>query len=72
MNAGKLKTGDKTETKQKRIPIAAAKRMAQEYGYDMVAIHGFSEDFSSGWVATYGRTKELCRKIAKWTKGEAC
>ena len=54
----------------KRIPIVAAKRMAHEYGYDMVAIYGFTKDFKEGWTATYGRTKELCRKVAKWTKGE--
>ena len=46
----------------KRIPIAAAKRIAEQYDYDQVII--FARCDAKGWVTTYGKTKELCRGAA--------
>lgn len=54
------------ETSGERIPIAAAKRIAEEYGYDQVVI------FARNWrnqnrehVTTYGKTVEDCDVAAR-------
>ena len=54
----------------KRIPIAAGKRIAEEYGYDQVIIVGrlIGKD-GKEHVTTYGVTREHCKaagKIGKW------
>lgn len=49
----------------KRIPIAAAKRVAQEYDYDCVVVFAWADDGSGSWRTTYGRTKEYCRRAAR-------
>lgn len=49
-----------------RIPIAAAKRIAQEYGIDQVVILGRIPESAPGigdgseYVTTYGRTIQHC------------
>ena len=54
----------------KRIPIAAAKRIAKDYGYDQVIIVARKVGEEGGqWHTTYGRTKEHCRvasAIMRW------
>ena len=51
--------------KGKRIPIAAARRIAEDYGYDQVVIIARDVDPPIGeWCTTYGRTKEHCRVAA--------
>jgi len=52
--------------KHKRIPIAAAKRICQEYGYDQVVIYARKEgEDGKTWVTTYGRNAEHCKKAAR-------
>lgn len=62
--------------KGKPIPISAAKRIADEYGYDQVVIIARAVD-SHEHVTTYGRNRENCdvaarigyflkHKIMKW------
>lgn len=49
----------------KSIPIAAAKRIAESYGYDQVIIIARKVGDSGGeHVTTYGRTKEHCSVAA--------
>lgn len=48
--------------KSKRIPIAAARRIAEQYGYEQVII--LAREPEQGWVTTYGVTRELCRGAA--------
>ncbi len=53
----------------KPIPIAAAKRIAQEYGWDQVVIYGRSIQTGAEHMTTYGRTKAMCAaagKIGRW------
>jgi hypothetical protein len=67
----------------KRIPISAAKRVAEDYGYDQVIIFarkvGEDPNPHGEWMTTYGITKEHCSvaarigdflkyKIMGWTK----
>ena len=46
----------------KRIPITAAKRIAQDYGYDQVVIiaRKVGPD-GKQWMTTYGRDKAHCK-----------
>lgn len=47
------------------IPIAAARELAEKYGYDQVVILGADREQSKNHVATYGVTKEHCDEAAK-------
>ena len=51
------------------IPIAAAKRIAKEYGYDQIIIYGRvchdSPEPHGEHVTTYGRNREHCDAAAK-------
>lgn len=53
----------------RRIPIAAAKRIAEEYGYDQVVIYarkvGDDPDPHGEHLTTYGATKVHCAVAAK-------
>jgi len=53
----------------KRIPITAAKRIAEEYGYDQVLIYarkvGESPDPHGEHVTTYGVNRVHCSAMAK-------
>ena len=60
----------------KRIPISAAKRIAEEYGYKQVVILA-RDPPNGGWVTTYGVTKTHCQiagrmgnKLLALEKGE--
>ena len=49
----------------KRIPIAAAKRLADEYGYDQVLIYARHVGDGGGeHMTTYGKTKAHCSVAA--------
>lgn len=52
----------------KRIPITAAKAIAEQYGYEQVMIYarkvGDTPDCGE-WVTTYGTTKAHCSAMAK-------
>ena len=52
--------------KGKRIPIAAARRIAEDYGYDQVVIIARDVDppICGEWCTTYGSNKENCRVAA--------
>lgn len=53
----------------KRIPIAAAKRIAEDYGYDQVVIYARKiGDDGREHMTTYGRTAEHCRVAALMAK----
>lgn len=66
----------------KRIPIAAAQRIADEYGYDQVIIFARKTGEAGGeHMTTYGTTKAHCGaaaqignflkfKIMGWTEGK--
>jgi hypothetical protein len=60
--------GHRIAEKIKPIPIAAAKRIAEEYGYDQIVIYGRrchdSPQPHGEHVTTYGRTSEHCRVAA--------
>ena len=50
----------------KKIPIAAAKRIAEEYGYEQVIIYGRRHsDQSMESMATYGIDKANCEVAAR-------
>lgn len=53
----------------KRIPITAAKEVAQKYGYDQVIIYarkvGESPDPHGEHLTTYGVNREHCGAAAK-------
>ena len=51
-----------SEQELKRIPIARAKEIAQEYGYEKVIILGITkrENRFKFWLTTYGKDKKLC------------
>ena len=55
--------------KLKPIPIAAAKRIAKDYGYDQVVIYGRrvgdNPDPHGEHITTYGVTKVHCAVAAK-------
>ena len=48
----------------RRIPIAAAKRLAEEYGYEQVIIIARDDGIPGGWMTTYGKTKKHCEKAS--------
>ena len=50
--------------KSKRIPITAAKRIAEEYGKDQVIIVTWDKATGTTWVTTYGKTVEECAQAA--------
>lgn len=52
--------------KSKPIPITAAKRIAQEYGYDQIVIYARSvdSDVPIEHMTTYGETKAHCKVAA--------
>jgi acetylornithine/succinyldiaminopimelate/putrescine aminotransferase len=58
-----------TEKAMKRIPIAAAKRIATEYGYDQVMIYarkvGSESERHGEHMTTYGVNKAHCSAAAK-------
>jgi hypothetical protein len=50
----------------KRIPITAAKRVAQEFGYDQVVIYARKTGDNGGeHMTTYGVNKEHCGIAAR-------
>lgn len=53
----------------KRIPISAAKRIAQDYGYDQVIIYarkvGDDPEPHGEHMTTYGVTKKHCSAAAR-------
>jgi len=50
----------------KRIPIAAAKRIAAEYGYDQVVIYARKTgEGGKEWMTTYGTTVQHCGIAAR-------
>ena len=53
----------------KRIPVALAKKIANDYGYEKVVIFGITKTENkerySFWVTTYGKTKQLCEVADK-------
>ena len=48
----------------KRIPIARAKEIAEQYGYEKVFIVGITQDETNWrfWLTTYGKNKEFCER----------
>lgn len=58
-----------TERPIKRIPIAAARRIAEAYGYDQVVIYGrrvgLSPDPSGEHLTTYGVDRVHCEVAAR-------
>lgn len=51
--------------KMKPIPVAAAKRIAEEYGYDQVVVYARKVGEEGGeHLSTYGRTKQHCSVAA--------
>lgn len=54
----------------KRIPIAAAKRIAKEYDYDQVIIMArvVEEEEVFDHLTTYGRNREHCYMAEQWGK----
>lgn len=54
------------EAALRRIPITAAKRIAEEFGYDQVVIYARKIGDPGGeHLTTYGVTKEHCRVAAR-------
>jgi hypothetical protein len=51
----------------KRIPITAAKRIAEDYGYDQVIIYArkVGEELEQQHMTTYGVTREHCNVAAR-------
>lgn len=49
----------------KRIPISAAKRLADEYGLRQVLILALNEEDDTAHVVTFGKSLEDCRLIAE-------
>lgn len=49
----------------RRIPIAAAKRIAEDYDMDQVVLVTFSKSTGRTHVVTYGKTVEECRQAAQ-------
>jgi hypothetical protein len=55
--------------KKGKIPIAAAKRISEDAGQDMVIVFGLSKPTEPGsggtfQITTYGKTKLLCKLAA--------
>jgi hypothetical protein len=58
-----------TTPRKKRIPITAAKRIAEEYGYDQVMIYARAVGEDGGeHMTTYGVTKAHCAAMAHIAK----
>ena len=61
--------GSETEPMMKRIPITAARHIAEAYGYDQVIVYarkvGADPDPHGEHLTTYGVTKAHCGAIAK-------
>lgn len=54
------------KSQAKRIPISAAKQIAEKYGYDQVMIYAREVGEGGGeHMTTYGVTKAHCDAIAK-------
>lgn len=51
-------------TQPKRIPITAAKRIAQEFLQDQVILITFDKTSGTTHVVTYGKSKEDCDQAA--------
>lgn len=51
--------------KNKKIPIKAAKDIANEYGYNQIIIHGYDIESGVQSVCTYGKSQEDCDNAAK-------
>ena len=51
--------------KNKKIPIKAAKDIANEYGYNQIIIHGYDIESGVQSVCTYGKSQEDCDNSAK-------
>jgi hypothetical protein len=49
----------------KRIPIAAAKRISNDYEYPEVVIFAYDPDSGDQHVTTYGKTLEQCKDAAR-------
>jgi hypothetical protein len=49
----------------KRIPIAAAKRISNDYEYPEVVIFTYDPDSRKQHVTTFGRTIEQCKDAAR-------
>lgn len=49
----------------KRIPIAWAKKIANELGYSQVIIHAFDGETGVQHVTTYGKTIDDCDNAAE-------
>ncbi len=49
---------------KKRIPIAAAKRIASDHGMDQVILLAWSRETGDTHVVTYGRTLQDCVQAA--------
>ena len=49
----------------KRITIAAARRLAAEFGLRQVILIGLNEEDDTAHVVTYGKTAEDCRLAAE-------
>lgn len=49
----------------KKIPISAAKRIADEYDKDQVIIVTWDKLTGTTWVTTYGKTLEECSQAAE-------
>lgn len=57
----------------KRIPIAAAKRFGEEFGYDQVIVIARDHESGRQHVTTWGASKQLCAsagQVAATIKGE--
>lgn len=60
------KTAVRVSTDGKRIPIAAAKRIAEEFGYDQIVIFARAHrNANTEHVTTYGKTVEDCDVAAR-------
>lgn len=49
----------------KSVPIAAAKRIADEFGKDQVIVLSWSRADGKTWVTTYGRTLDDCAQASE-------
>jgi riboflavin synthase len=52
----------------KKIPIAAAKLIAEKYGYDQVIVYGRCVDTGAEHMTTYGKTKAMCQAAGQMGK----
>lgn len=52
-------------SESKRIPIAAAKHIADEFGKDQVIVVTWDKTTGTTWVTTYGKTVDECTQAAE-------